>query len=281
MQASSREDFVIAIRSAFLKKDNKQRFSLLGLLLISTLFLFLETVNFKAINIVRSITKDIIYRSSFIISLPEKYTAIAYDTIKNHFSLYSEYNNLKKEIFNSKSKEYQIKFLEEENKRLVEVIEGSSFSSLEDIAKVLIDRESPFLKSIIINKGSKQKIKKGMAIIDNNYLIGKVAEVNYLSSRVLLLSDLNSKIPVIIEPEGVQAILSGTGIKNGKLEYSRDDFKFEEGDIVYTSGAGDLFKPGIPIGKIKTLNSVIEVDFFVNFSQLKFVKILEYVKKEN
>ena len=70
-------------------------------------------------------------------------------------------------------------------------------------AKVIVDKNSPFLKSIIINKGFKDKIKKGMAILDNKYFIGRVVEVNYFSSRVLLISDLNSKIPIIVEPEGI------------------------------------------------------------------------------
>jgi rod shape-determining protein MreC len=63
----------------------------------------------------------------------------------------------------------------------------------EDIyAKVLVDKDSPYLKSIVLNKGSKNNVKLGMAIIDDNYLVGKIIEVNYTNSRALLLSDLNS-----------------------------------------------------------------------------------------
>ena len=281
MQAS-RDDFVIAVRSAFLKKDNKQRFSLIGLLFVSMFFLFLETTEFLPIKVIRSITKDVIYRSSFLVSLPEKYLVSSYDSIKNHFNLYSNYKSLKNELIDYKSQDYEIEYLKAENKRLNQAIEGLNFSSVEDIAKVLLDKESPFLKSIIINKGSKQNIKKGMTVLDSEFLIGKVAEVNYLSSRVLLLSDLNSKIPITIEPGGAQAILSGTGIKNGKIEYSKKDFVFEEGSVAYTSGAGGLFKPGIPIGKIKKKeNDETEIEFFVDFTQSRFVKVLEYIKENN
>ena len=145
--------------------------------------------------------------------------------------------------------------------------------------KVLIDKKSPFLRSIIINKGSKNNIKLGMAVLDREYLVGKVVEVNYLTSRILLLSDLNSKIPVIIEPGGFQSILSGTGKRSGIIQYLKDNYIIQENSVLYTSGSGGLFKAGIPVGKIKTdeLN-LKNVNFFSDFSQLKFVKIVSFIK---
>ena len=82
----------------------------------------------------------------------------------------------------------------------------------------------PFLKSIVVNKGTKDKIKIGMAVTDRAYLVGKVIEVNYTNSRVLLLSDLNSKIPVQLEPVGIQAIISGSGKDFGEIEFSKEEY---------------------------------------------------------
>ena len=131
---------------------------------------------------------------------------------------------------------------------------------------------------MIINKGSKNDIKLGMAVLDGEFLVGKVVEVNYTTSRVLLLSDLNSKIPVTIEPEGYQSILSGTGKNNGIIQYSKEEIFLKEGASVFTSGSGALFKSGIPIGKI---TNKINVDYFSDFSQLKFVKVIEFKKEED
>ena len=120
--------------------------------------------------------------------------------------------------------------------------------SSEILAKVLVDKQSPFLKSIIVNRGSKDKVKLGMAVLDGDFLIGKVVEVNYLTSRVLLLSDLNSKVPVSVEPNSVQSILTGTGEKFGKLQYTQlESYDLNNGDQVYTSGSGGIFKSGMPI----------------------------------
>ena len=74
------------------------------------------------------------------------------------------------------------------------------------MAKVIVDHNSPFLKSLIINKGSKDNIKIGTNIYDKSYLVGKIVEVNYKTSRVLLISDYNSNLPVSIAPGNIQAI---------------------------------------------------------------------------
>ena len=120
-----------------------------------------------------------------------------------------------------------------------------------------------------------------MAVLNNNYLVGKVIEVNFGTSRVLLLSDLNSKIPVVVEPGSILSILSGTGTTSGEIQYSKTDLSFEENNIVYTSGTGGLFNAGIPIGKIVILDDKTTVKFFSDFSQLRYVTIKSFFKDLN
>jgi len=279
---SSRDDFVIAIRSAFFKKGNKQRFSLIFLIFFSIIILVLGKLNFKGIDYFRISIKEIVYRSSFIASLPENYIKSAYKITNNHFYMYNDYNQIQSEIGQLKSEKILNNFIIQENKRLKKIIDDYVAVSDVIVAKVLIDKKSPFLRSIIINKGSKDNIKLGMAVIENDYLVGKVVEVNFTTSRILLLSDLNSKIPVTIEPGGFQSILSGTGRNNGKIQYLKEDYIIEEESIVYTSGSGGLFKAGIPIGKIKDiLSKEKKIEFFSDFSQLRFVKVISFQKESN
>ena len=277
----SRDDFVIAIRSAFLKKGTKQRFSLLALLFFSILLIVLSKFNFTAINYLKLGINEVVFRTSFIVSLPEKYISYSFYTIEEHIDLYKDYNLKKEELKKLKSEKYNVNFLEAENKRLKKVLEDISSSSEEIIAKVIIDKQSPFLRSIIINKGSKNEIKKGMAVLSDSYLVGKVVEVNFMTSRVLLLSDLNSKIPVTIEPGGIQSILSGNGVNDGVIQYTKDKMPINGEGVIYTSGTGGLLKSGIPIGKIKHNENKNNVDFFVDFSQLRFVRILSYSEEKN
>ena len=277
----SRDDFVIAIRSAFLKKGTKQRFSLIALLFFSIVLIILGKYNFVGINYLKAMINEVVYRSSYIVSIPEKYAALSYNTVRDHFMLYEDYNIVKKKLKKIESKKYNIDFLIAENNKLKKTLEEVSYSSDEQHAKVLIDKESPFLRSIIINKGTKHNITKGMTILNDNYLVGKVVEVNFSTARVLLLSDLNSKTPVTIEPGSIQAILSGTGKNNGTIQYAKENLPINVGSIVFTSGAGGLFKEGIPIGKIAEINNTKVIDFFSDFSQLGFVKVVLYSKEKN
>ena len=277
---TSRDDFVIAIRSAFLKKGTQQRFSLLSLILFSIIFLILGSLNFKAINYVKITIKEIVYRSSFIISGPENFIKDSYFTIQNHKNLYKENEKNKSELEKLKSKDLLNKFIILENQRLKYIIDDYVSESDAVVAKVLSDKGSPFLKSIIINKGSKHGLYLGMIAMDGEYLVGKVIEVNYLSSRVLLLSDLNSKIPVTLEPDGLLSILSGTGEDHGVIQYTKKYKEIQSQSIIYTSGTSGLFKAGIPIGRInsKFLGDKKKVEFFSDFSQLRFVKIFSFIK---
>ena len=279
----SRDDFVIALRSAFLKKGTQQRFSLLSLIFFSIVFLILGSFNFKIINYVKAGIKEVVYRSSFIVSVPENLLKYSYITIQNHKKLYKENEKIKSELEILKAKDLLNEFIISENQRLKNIVDDYLVKSDTIIAKVLSDKSSPYLRSIIINKGSKHKVNLGMVVIDGEYLVGKIVEVNYSLSRVLLLSDLNSKIPVIVEPNTVISILSGTGKDYGVIQYSKKYEDIKNESVIYTSGAGSLFKAGIPIGRmnINNLSDEKKVEFFSDFSQLKFVKVVSFKKSEN
>ena len=272
---TGRDDFVIAIRSAFLKKGTRQKFSLFTLLIISTLVLSLEYFKSGPVDTFRSITKDIIFKGSFFISEPFVYIKKNYYNLKDHLAMYEDYNDLKNKDYDLAKLLHENKFYKSENDRLKKLINEENIISDEIlISKVLLDQQSPYLKSVIVNKGFKHGIKLGVAVKEKYYFIGKIINVNFLTSRILLASDLNSKIPVIIEPSGTNAILSGQGYNDyAALEFLPKMKKIKEGDIVYTSGVDDIIPQAIPIGKVIEIEGNYLVEFFVDFNQLKYVKI--------
>ena len=277
---TNRDDFIIAIRSAFLKKGNQQRFSLIALILFSIFIIVLGKYNFKGVNFLKLSIKEIVYRTTFIVSVPENFVISSYQTINDHFSLYSNYKNLKKDYESLKATKLNADFLKSENEALKSKIDDVSTQSSELLAKVIIDKKSPFLRSVIVNRGSKDNVVLGMAVLDEKFLVGKVVEVNYSTSRVLLLSDLNSKIPVSIEPNGVQSILSGSGSSYGEIQYIKEDYELENDSEIFTSGSGGIFRSGIPIGKTIANEEIgldtIKVKFHSDFSQLRLVKIVSF-----
>ena len=275
--ATGRDDFVIAIRSAFLKKKDKQKFSLLTLIFLSIFVIILSNFNFKAIKIIKSSINEVIFRSSFFISIPENYIKEIKQKFDEHMEMYDDYKKTKIEIEILKQKKIDNDYLKIENEKLRTLID-EKITSNQILAKVLIDKNSPFLKSIVLNKGSKDNVKIGMAILDGVYLVGQIIEVNFTNSRALLLSDLNSKIPTVLEPNGIQVVISGTGDNYGIIEHTQREYNKELSSseiIAYTSGLGGLYKPGIPIGKIDKYE-IEKINFFSDFTQLSYVTISTY-----
>ena len=271
--ASSRDDFIIAIRSAFLKKSTKQKFSLLTLVSISIFIIILSSLDFKAVKYLKIGINEIVYRSTFFVSVPENFIKNSYIRINQYSNFYKDYDNKVNELEKFKAENISSEIIKNENKELKELIEDFTLTQNKILAKVIVDHKSPFLKTIIINKGSADNIKIGTNVYDKSYLVGRVIEVNYKSSRVLLLSDLNSNVPISIIPGNIQAIIIGNGDNSGKIKYIKDNLyeTIENQSIAYTSGTGSIFKSGIPVGKIKILNQDVYINFYSDFTQLKYV----------
>ena len=268
----SRDDFNIAFRSALLQRGGAQKFSVLSLIFLALIIFFLDIYGTKFTKPVRGIINDIVYRVTFLASTPTRIIPEVGRNISTFLDVREENQKLKTEIEKYKSLELNVEYLSNQNRDLQKILETEYLNqNLNNIvlAKVLVDKNSPFLKSIIINKGTSNGVLKGMPVTKNNYLVGRVVESNYLSSRVLLLNDLNSRIPVTLE-EGAQAILSGSSFKNPVLEYLPDDYELIEGINIFASGKDGIFAAGTPIG---VTNDEKEVNLFVDPNQLSFVTV--------
>ncbi len=280
----SRDDFVIAIRSAFLKKQTKQKFSLLSLIILSIFIIFLSSLDAKIVRIVKSGINEFIYRGSSVLSAPEKIFKNLNYEIKDHVNLYTYSKKLEKELNQFKSKKISLDILQFENQKLREQLDDYLVSTEVIFSKIIIDNKSPYLRSFIINKGSKDGIKNGMVVLDQKYLVGKVIEVNFATSRVLLLSDINSNIPITISPGNLLAIATGTGKNQAKVNFLKKIHfdKISNESLVYTSGTGGLIKSGVPVGKISNFDpntdENINIEFFSDFSQLQYVSVTSFNK---
>ena len=279
---TSRDDVGISIRSAFLRKGIQQRFSLFILIIISVTLIFLETINAKPLNKIRSFIKDVVYRTAVVANYPTKIFSGSYNVVEEHLNLYQNYNNLKKENEDLKNKYSKSEFLELENSQLRKLINEQTQSESDLVsARVMLDEQSPYLNSFVINIGGNKEIKNGMAVLDGKNFIGRIVDVNFFSSRVLLVTDLNSKIPVISEPSGNHAILSGHGDNKPTLQYLSENHKIQEKDKIYTSGKEGIFAPGIPIGEVKILKDIVEVQLYSELNEITFVNInLDHFKEK-
>lgn len=270
--STSRDDFGIAFRSALLQKGAAQKFSIISLIFLALIIFFLDTYNLTFMKSIRNFINDGVYRISVVVSMPAKIIPDTSSSVLELFNIKSDNKKLRQQLETFKAKELDIEFLINQNKKLKLLIDTDDTIIQEKtvVAKVLIDKDSPYLKSIIINKGSKAGILKGMPVLDKDYLIGRVIETNFLSSRVLLLNDLNSRIPVTLDADGTQAILKGAGRNKPVLEYLPEEYVIKENVNVFTSGKDQIFSAGTPIGKTDSKGSV---KLFSEPNQLSIIKI--------
>jgi rod shape-determining protein MreC len=252
--ADYRDDFIIAIRYALLKKSAKQKFSLFFLITISIAIITLDKLSPSIVRPVKAVLNDLVYHVSVISAQPAILKKNIGQKIKLHYNTVSDNEYLRKEIEYLKKQKFNNAYLSSENQLLKNALDLSIIKGLKQdfsiSAKVILDQSSPYLKSILTNKGTKSGIKKGMTVFSNDYLMGTIIETNYLTSRVLLLTDLNSKLPIVIEDTNINAILEGTGKKqNLKLRYLPENYIIEPNKIIFTSGKDGFLLPGIPVAE--------------------------------
>jgi len=252
--ADYRDDFIIAIRYALLKKGAKQKFSLFFLILLSISIISIDKFLPKFMAPIRSILNDVVYHTSVVSSQPTVFRKYIVKISEQHYKLLKKNKFLESELHYLNQEKFNNVFLKTENEILKEALDLSNNNQFERdfsiSARVILDQSSPFLKSILINKGTNSGITKGMAVFSKDYLMGIVIETNYLTSRVLLLTDLNSKIPVVIAESNTNAILEGTGNQqNLRLSYLPATFVMESNKIIFTSGKDGFLSPGIPVAQ--------------------------------
>lgn len=142
--------------------------------------------------------------------------------------------------------------------------------------RVVSDAGNAFVKSLLISSGYESGIKKNQAVLAGEGMIGRVIEVGKSASRVLLLTDINSRVPVIIEGTNQKAIL--TGNNDGHLALSRmpKDSSTVEGARIITSGDGGIFPYGLPVGKVvSTENGEKAIQLFANMDRISYVRVVD------
>jgi rod shape-determining protein MreC len=144
-------------------------------------------------------------------------------------------------------------------------------------ARVIGDTGGAFVHTMMLNVGSRDGVRKGQAVIAGEHMVGRIVEVGDRLARILLLTDINSHIPVIIENSRAKAILSGDNSDRPRLNYLAPNSNPAPGDRVITSGHGGAFPPGLPIGVIASVqDGIVRVEPYVHRNQLEYVTVVDY-----
>ena len=236
----------------FYKKSTQDFYIFLFLIILSVSTIILDN-KYKKINYIRSIISDvIIYPIDVISSTPKSIIELFVLESQEGPDLQLKITKLQDENLNLKIKLQELQSLKDENLRLRNMAKESTIiANKQTLVKVISTSAHPNKKIISIDKGRKEGIFEGQNVLGLKGLIGQVIEVNYLTSKVLLISDLNHNVPAQITRTGEKLIVSGMGTDDKlRVSYAPLNMDIKIGDIVATSGIADRFKLNIPIGKI-------------------------------
>lgn len=144
-------------------------------------------------------------------------------------------------------------------------------------ARVIADAGGAFVRSAMINAGADQGVRRGLAAVTGEGVVGGVVEVGERHARVLLITDLNSQIPVVVERTRDPAVLAGDNTRLPRLVYLPQNAQVLAGDRIVTSGHGAVYPPGLPIGVVTSIEeNAIKVTPYVDWNRLEYVRLLDY-----
>lgn len=144
-------------------------------------------------------------------------------------------------------------------------------------ARVIANSGGGYVRTVMVNAGSENGVARGQAAIAGEGLIGRLTEVGSRASRVLLVTDLNSRVPVVVQRSRANAVLAGDNSERPRLVYASEPDAIKLGDRVVTSGEGGVFPPGLAVGVVAAIDQGgARVEPFVDLSQLGYVLLVDY-----
>ncbi|MGH7090287.1 MAG: rod shape-determining protein MreC [Stellaceae bacterium] len=255
-----------------------QRLALPTLLILSGVLVLLGRANLAAIDVARTAVGDMLAPVLEAVVRPLGAASTAVGKVEDAVAVYRENARLR-----------------EENRRLLEwqevarraLAENKSLRALDRLvpdhaasaisARVIADAGGAFMRNVLVDAGTQDGVARGQAALTGDGLVGRVAEVGRRSARILLLTDLNSHVPVMLEATSERAILEGDNSDRPRLAFIDPKAKIAVGARVVTSGNGVVFPTGLPVGMVAANeNGIFRVDPAADLSSLNIVRLVDY-----
>lgn len=269
-------------RLAISLQDLGQRLSFIILACAAVILLLAGRTETEQMEQVRAALSDVTAPLLEFSSRPVQILRSGFEGVDQYFNSVEENRILRKELARLQAWQSLALKLQNENKEFRSLLNAQDLPEPPFIsARVIGDLGSPFVHTVLINVGQKQGVKKDMPVVGADGLIGRIVSSGKNVSRVLLLSDLNSRVPVRLEGSGYQSVLAGDNEINPQLFYLPLGAKVAIGDRIVTSGHGGVFPPDIPVGAVSSVSkgasaSEIRIKPFSDEHRLGFVRVLQY-----
>ncbi len=207
---------------------------------------------------------------------PVTQATIMIENFQSYARIYDQNQELRRELQQMKAWKEAALQLEQKNAKLLDLNQVRLDPQLTHVTGVVLaDSGSPFRQSVLLNVGARDGIIDGWAVMDGLGLVGRIAGVGQTTSRVILLSDSNSRIPVTIEPSGQQALLEGDNTAIPPLNFVENPDLIRPGDQVVSSGDGGVFPAGILVGQVvEGPDRRLKVRLAADYERLDFLRVL-------
>ena len=241
--------------------------------------MLLSKAETSAIEKVSNVVVDIFAPLMDGLSQPAAAISDAVSAVRQLANIHAENSRLRRENARLLAWQETSRRLMAQNQALMSLLEYKPDPRAKYIAaRVIGDSGGAFVRSMLINSGRRDGLAKGQAAMTGHGLAGRVTSVGLRSARILLITDINSRVPVIVQASRDRAILAGDNSQLPRLVFLPSNASVNSGDIVVTSGHGGIFPAGLPIGRIiRSDDGVVRVNPFVRFEKLEFVRVIDYV----
>ena len=212
------------------------------------------------------------------LSRPVATASDAIDHIRELAHLRQENLDLKAENARLLQWQHAARNLLAENGQLRTLLNFAGDGTVHSVAsRVIGDSSGPFIRSLLVNSGARDGVRRGHAALTGAGLLGRVASTGERSARILLISDLNSRIPVLVESTRARAVMAGDNSRRPRLTFVSANAEVEVGARIVTSGHGGMFPTGLPIGVVAEIGDAgIRIETFANPDQREFVRLVDY-----
>ena len=235
-----------------------------------------ETFKAEAYGATRRASDTVLAPVGDVLAAPGRWIGGGFDVVRDYFGAASENHELKAELKEMRQWRDVAIALKDENLRYRTLLGLKTDPPIPMVAaRIVTDSRGPFADTRLANAGTEAGVKPGNPVMSENGLVGRVIGVTNGASRVLLLTDIASRTPVMIDRTNARAILTGDGGPNPRLDYLRGHDPIREGDRLLTSGDGGVVPRGLPVGTaVKGLDGRWRVVLASDKAPIDFVRIL-------
>lgn len=259
-------------------KSAAQRFAYSALVLLSVAIMVIGRADGSLIEHIRTRTNDILAPVLEAVTQPVTAVTDAAAHVRSLTDLFHENERLKAENAALMQWQQVARRLDNENSGLRTLLNYQPEGSIWFITgRVIGTSGGAFSRNLLINRGTLDSVAKGQAVAAGTGLVGRVTEVGDRAARVLMITDLNSRIPVQIDGNHDRAILAGDNTDRPQLAYVGPHTKINLGDRIVTSGDGGVFPPGMPVGTVASIDGGnIRIEPFADLSRVEFLRVVDF-----